>query len=122
MANSLLLSIRIYWYSPNRLLIANIINMPFVKNLDKYSFPKLKSAIGGFLYVMPSLSQIPRSKLTGHQTCNAAELRGIRPSRQSPNGCASTSARLVARGNKQSNRLYSALFNGLSNIKSTLDT
>ena len=22
-------------------------------------------------------SQIPRSKLTGHQTCNAAELRGI---------------------------------------------
>ena len=47
-------------------------------------------------------SQIPRSKLTGHQTCNAAELRGIRPSRQSPNGCASTSARLVARGNKHS--------------------
>ena len=36
----------------------------------------------------------------GHQTCNAAELWGIRPSRQSPNGCASTSARLVARVNK----------------------
>lgn len=37
---------------------------------------------------------------TGYQACSAAEQRGIRPSRQSPNGHASMSAWLVARGNK----------------------
>ena len=60
----------------------------------------LKNREENLYYPIPNSSQIPRSKLTGHQTCNAAELRGIRPSRQSPNGCASTSAQLVARGNK----------------------
>ena len=35
-------------------------------------------------------SQIPRSKLTGQQSCSAAKLRGIRPSRHSPNARAST--------------------------------
>ena len=32
-----------------------------------------------FLFFQLKSSQIPRSKLTGHQTCNAAELRGIDP-------------------------------------------
>lgn len=45
-------------------------------------------------------SQIPRSKLAGHQTCCIAELRGIRPSRHSPNIHAGMAAWLVARGNK----------------------
>lgn len=44
-------------------------------------------------------SKTPQQAM-GHQACSAAELRGICPSRQSPNGHASISAWLVACGNK----------------------
>ncbi len=52
-------------------------------------------------YYQREKSQIPRSKLKGLHTYRAAELRCIRPSRQSPNIRAGAATWLVARGNKE---------------------
>ena len=55
-----------------------------------------------FVSMANRLSQTPRSKAMGHATCFiVAELRGIWPSQHSPDGQASLSARLIARGNKK---------------------
>ena len=53
--------------------------MPDNHNCRNVFCLSLRAACKGRILAGKSASQKPRSKLTGHQTCNAAELRGIDP-------------------------------------------